>query len=217
MTVNLPGDRTYYAFLRDTLLPQAQKDRESYTQMRSYSVRTWLKSCELYKTGSWQRKYMKGATRTEQNAAFDNIINAIDYAKITPHTMTRHSRFNKAVTDNLKDPSQAGLAISTFAMYFSTAAGRSLRIPIGTDSIAYFITDRPVREKKIGLVAMKTPTHGPLASTFGRQLLDLGMMNDADQSIYSRTMMEMMLKSDASRATQLTGVARSGLTDWYAV
>ncbi len=217
ITVNLPGDRTYYAFLRDTLLPAAQRDRESYTQMRAYSVRSWLRTCELYKTGSWQRKYMKGATRTEQNASFDNIINAIDYAKVTPHNITRHSRFNKAVTDNLKDPTQAGLAISTFAMYFSTAAGRALRLPIGTDSIAYFITDRPVRGARIGLVAMKTPTHGPLASTFGRQLLDLGMMNDADQSIYSRTVMEMMMKSDARRATQLTGVARSALTDWYAV
>ena len=101
ITVNLPGDRTYYAFLRDTLLPAAQRDRESYTQMRAYSVRSWLKSCELYKTGSWQRKYMKGATRTEQNASFDKIINAIDYAKVTPHNITRHSRLRDCGTANV--------------------------------------------------------------------------------------------------------------------
>lgn len=216
-TVAFPGDRTYRQFLNDTIIPMAQKDRESYTTMRSWSVRNWLKTCELYRTGSWQYKYMKGTTWSERNASFDKIIQAIDYAKITPRTLTRHSRFNKAVTDNLKDPSQAGLAISTFAMYFSTAAGRSLRMPITPDSIAYFITDRPVRSSRIGLVVMKTPTHGPLASTFGRQLLDLGLMTDADDAIYARTLMEMLVRSDVRSATQLSGVARSALTDWYAV
>jgi hypothetical protein len=217
ITVKLPGDRTYYSFLRDTLAPQAQRDRESYAQMRYSSVRSWLKSCELYKSGSWQRKYMKGSSWSEQSASFDKIISAVDYLKTTPRTLTRSSRFNKAVTANLKDPSLAGLAISTFSMYFSTAAGRALRIPIGTDSTIYFITDRPSRSSRIGLVVMKTPTHGPLASTFGRQLLDLGAMAATDDPIYARTMMEMMLRSSADRATQLSGVARSALTDWFSV
>jgi len=217
ITLTFPGDRTYRQFLNDTIIPMAQQDRESYITMRSWSVRNWLKTCELYRSGSWQYKYMKGANWSERNASFDKMVNAIDWAKITPRTLTRHSRFSKAVTDNLKDPSLAGLAMSTFSMYFSTAAGRSLRMPITPDSIAYFITDRPSRAARIGLVVMKTPTHGPLASTFGRQLLDLSAMTTGDDSIYARTMMELLVRSDVRRATQLSGVAKSALTDWYAV
>ncbi|HTM21947.1 MAG TPA: hypothetical protein VL172_15605, partial [Kofleriaceae bacterium] len=52
ITTRLPGDRSYYNFLRDTLMPQAQRDRESYKQMRSSTVGSWLKTCELYKSGS---------------------------------------------------------------------------------------------------------------------------------------------------------------------
>ncbi|MBI3181917.1 MAG: hypothetical protein HYZ28_07210 [Myxococcales bacterium] len=93
--------------------------------------------------------------------------------------------------------------MSTFGMYFPTSAGRSLRLPITSDSTAYFITDRPVRAERIGLVVMDTPSHGPLASTFGRQLLDLGEMPASDSPACARAMMDLLAKSDVSRAGQL--------------
>ncbi len=217
ITVALPGDRPYRAYLTDLLAPAAQRDRESYAVMHSTQLRTFLKSCELYKSGSWQRKYMKGATFAEQSASFGKIISAVDNLKATPHTLIRSKRFSQAVTDALKDPTQAGLALSTFAMYFSTAAGRAVRIPIASDATAYFITDRPARAEKIGLVVMKTGLHGPLASTFGRQLLDMGAMPSADDTIYARTMMELLAKSDVHRAATLSKTGRSALTDWFAV
>ncbi|HSQ64917.1 MAG TPA: hypothetical protein VLM85_16955, partial [Polyangiaceae bacterium] len=131
--------------------------------------------------------------------------------------LIHEKKFTSAVTANLKDPSLAGLALSTFSMYFSTAAGRSIHIPIAADSTAYFITDRPSRAERIGVVAMQTPLHGTLASTFGRQLLDLGAMPSSDDTIYARTMMELLAKSDNRRAASLSPTGRSALTDWFAV
>jgi hypothetical protein len=90
-------------------------------------------------------------------------------------------------------------------------------MPITSDSTIYFITDRPARSSKIGLCVMDTPTHGPLASTFGRQLLDMGSMPEADTTTYAQAMMEMLVKSDASTAKKLSPAGRSALTDWFAV
>lgn len=217
ITLSLPGDRPYRSFLVEQLVPLAQQDRESYTTFTGWKVASFLKSCELYKSGSFQWKYIKGDTAGQRSYNFLSIAYALDNVKTTPRRLIKEKKFVDAVKANLKDESLAGLALSTFAMYFSTGAGRSIRIPIGNDSTIYFITDRPSRAERIGLVAMKTPTHGPLASTFGRQLLDLGAMPASDDAVYTRSMMEMLAKSDAARAGQLSGVGRSALTDWFAV
>ena len=217
ITLQPPGDRPYRMFLTDMILPAAQIDRESYKIMHSSDVGTFLRSCELYKHGSWQRKYMKGATWSEQSASLSKVIGAINNVRTTPHNMTRIPQFFTTLTANLKDPSLAGLAISSFGMYFSTAAGGSIHIPITSDSTAYFITDKPSRAQLIGVVAMATPTHGPLASTFGRQLLDLGAAPPADSAAYARAMMALLVKSDTTPAQALSGTGRSALTDWFAV
>jgi hypothetical protein len=212
-----PGDRPFRSLLADTILPLAQQDRESYVVLHSSSMSTWLHSCELYKHGSWQSKYMAGDTWAARNASFAKIVSAVSGIKTTPRQMTHEKKFTKAITANLKDPSLAGLAISTFAMYFTTAAGRSIQIPIAPDSTAYLVTDRPSRGPLIGLSVMDTPLHGPLASTFGRQLLDLGAMPPEDDGVYARAMMELLAKSDNAHAAALSPTGRSALTDWYAV
>src|SRR5207344_3110199 len=96
---------------------------------------------------------------------------------------------------------------------FSTAAGGALRIPMTSGSTAYFITDRPARAELLGLVVMQTPTHNPLASTFGRQLLDMGAMPHGDSTIYARTMMELLVRSDNRHASQLSGVGQSARSE----
>jgi hypothetical protein len=217
ITLNLPGDRPYRSFLNDLLIPAAQRDRESYSVFHASEVGKWLATCELYKHGSWPRQYMKGDTLSAQYLSFRNVIGAVDNIKASPHALIHNGKFVAAMQSNLKDQSKAALAMSTFTMYFATAAGHSVHIPITPDSMAYFITDRPSRAEKIGVVAMGTPLHGPLASTFGRQLLDFGAMPPADTATYARTMMEMLVKSDAHRATDLSATGRSALTDWFAV
>ncbi|MDB4957501.1 MAG: hypothetical protein JWO36_5070 [Myxococcales bacterium] len=217
ITVAFPGDRPYRKWLTDIVLPQAQLDRESYISMDAATMLKFLQSCELYKHGSWLRTYFKGATFAEQATSFRNVVYAIDHMTATPRQMTSLYKFSSTLQTNLKDPTKVGLAMSTFSMYFTTAAGRALRMPITPDSTAYFITDRPVRGAKIGLVVMATPTHGPLASTFGRQLLDMGAMPVADNRVYARTMMELMIKSSNQTATALSPTGRSALTDWFSV
>jgi hypothetical protein len=217
ITLKWPGDRPYRSLLTETLVPLAHQDRESYTTLRATDIGKWLTSCELYKKGSWQRTYMKGATWSEQSDSFWKIIRAVDGQKVSPHSLIHNAKFVTAVNANVSDPTKASLAMSTFTMYFATAGGRSIRMPITPDSTGYFITDRPSRSTKIGLVVMATPTHAPLASTFGRQLLDLGAMTPADDAVYTRTMMEMLAKSDVHSATELSPVAKSALTDWFSV
>ncbi|HEY1960125.1 MAG TPA: hypothetical protein VGH28_31165 [Polyangiaceae bacterium] len=216
ITLSFPGDRPFRALLSDTILPLAQQDRESYTVLHASSMSTWLHKCELYKHDSWQSK-LAGTTWAERSASFAKIVSAVNDIKTTPREMTHESKFTKAVVANLADQSQAGLWISSFGMYFTTAAGRGIRMPIAPDSTAYFITDRPARGALIGLSVMDTPLHGPLASTFGRQLLDLGAMPTTDDSTYARSMMELLAKSDNHRASTLSPAGRSALTDWFAV
>ncbi len=217
ITLQFPGDRPFRSYLTEVLMPAAQQDRESYTILHADPMGAWLRSCELYKHGSWLRKFMKGADFAEQSASFHNVIFAVDNVRTTPRRITKEFKFSNALKANLKDPSLVGLAMSTFGMYFSAAGGRSLRMPFTPDSMAYFITDRPVREEKIGVVAMDTPERGPLASTFGRQLLDMGDMPATDDAPYAKTLMELMAKSDVRSAVQLSSLGRSAITDWYAV
>jgi len=160
---------------------------------------------------------MKGSTRAAQVATMDEMIDAIDGIETTPRSIISDVKFSSAVKAALKDQSLIGLALVNFNLYFTTGAGRAIHIPITDDSMAYFITDRPSRAEKLGLVVMDTPTHGPLASTFGRQLLDLGEMPAADNVVYARAMMELLAKSDPHAASQLSGVGQSALTDWFAV
>ena len=217
INLTFPGDRPYRTWLNDTIIPQAQLDRESYVKMDASSMLSFLTRCELYKHGSWLRTYFKGATFSEQATAFKNVVYAINFMTATPRQMTSLFKFSSTLQANLKDPTKVGLAMSTFSMYFTTAAGRALRMPLTSDSTAYFITDRPVRSEKIGLVVMDTPTHGPLASTFGRQLLDLAAMPATDSTPYARTLMELMAQSSNKSAQLLSGTGRSAMTDWFAV
>jgi hypothetical protein len=216
ITIAFPGDRPFRVLLTDTLMPLAQQDRESYTKLTKANLSAFLTKCELYKHGSWLRT-LKGDTWAQQNQSFWNIINAADGIVSTPRQLIGNVKFQNAVKANLKDQTQVGLMLSSFSMYFSTGGGRALRMPLTSTSSAYFITDRPTRAEKIGLVVMDTPTHGPLASTFGRQLLDLGAMQATDTTIYARTMMELLAKSNNQRAAQLSGMGQSALTDWFSV
>jgi hypothetical protein len=217
ITMPLPGDRPFRMFLNEQLGPSAQVDRESYTKIRAADLSKFIKSCELYKSGSWQYKYIKGATSAERNANFDKIFSALDGLETTPHALIHSLKYSNAVKAQLKDQSMIGLALSNFGLYFPTGAGRAVRLPLSTDSMAYFITDRPTRAEKIGLVVMNTPTHGPLASTFGRQLLDMGKMPPADDATYARAMMELLVKSDSRSVPSLSASGKSAITDWYAV
>jgi hypothetical protein len=217
IVVNFPGNEPYRVWLQNTILPLAQQDRESFHKFDHNSLYTFLTSCELYKHGSWLRTYMKGDTWSDQAKSFNNIMWAMDGQYTSPHAIVGNYTFSQAVQKNLKDPTKIGLALSSFGMYFSTAAGGALRFPMASDSTAYFITDRPARAELLGLVVMNTPTHGPLASTFGRQLLDMGAMPAADSPIYARALMNLLAKSDNKLVQTLSATGRSAMTDWFSV
>ncbi len=215
--LELPRDRPWRMFLAETLAPAAQRDRESYVVLDAARVKRFMESTVLYQSGSFQRKYMKGATRAEQNAEFAAMIDAMDGLETTPRAAIYDPKFSSAIKAHLKDTSLTGLALTNFNLYFTTGAGRSVLLPFTDDTFAYFITDRPARAEKLGLVVMDTPSHGPLASTFGRQLLDLGAMPAADDLVYGKAMIELLAKSDPSTSAQLSGVGKSALVDYYAV
>jgi hypothetical protein len=216
-TLTFPGDRPFRAYLEDVITPAAQLDREGYRYYSSTKVGTFLRNCVLYKSGSWPRKYMKGATLSEKYTNFNQLIGAVNALRTTPRRLTKEYKFYHTLSDLISDPSLTGLAMSSLGMYFSAGAGSSLRWQFTPTSSAFFITDKVTRAERIGVVAMDTPTHDTLASTFGRQLLDLGMMTDADAPIYARSLMELLAKSDNRSVAQLSGVAQSALTDWYSV
>ncbi len=217
LRLELPRDRPYRSFLIDQLAPLAHQDRESYVVMDAEKIKAFMQSTVLFQAGSFQRRYMKGATRAEQTKNFLAMIDAIDGLEATPRSLMSNVKYTSAVKAQLKDQSLTGLALVNFNLYFTTGAGRSIILPLTDDAFAYFITDRPSRAAKIGLVVMDTPSHDPLASTFGRQLLDLGEMPAADTVTYAKAMMELLAKSDPTTTAELSGVGRSALVDWFAV
>ena len=217
LELRLPADRPYRAFLRDQLAPLAQEDRESYVVMDAAKITEFMESTVLFQAGSFQRKYMAGSTASERDSNFRDLINDLDGIETSPRSMISDPRFTSAVKEHLRDQSQAGLALVNFNLYFGTGAGRAIHMPMTDSAMAYFITDRPSRAEKLGLVVMDTPSHGPLASTFGRQLLDMGEMPASDDAPYARAMIELLVKSDPRTAAQLSDVGVSALTDWFAV
>jgi hypothetical protein len=217
IVAELPGDRPWRVFLHETLAPLAQQDRESYVVLDAAKIKEFMHDTVLFKAGSFQRKYMKGSTRAQQNAEFDKMIDDMDGLETTPRAAIYDPKFSSAVKAHLKDTSLTGLALTNFNLYFTTGAGRSVKLPLTDDAFAYFITDRPSRAEKLGLVVMDTPSHDPLASTFGRQLLDLGEMPAADTVTYGKAMIELLAKSSSKSVPSLSGTGKSALVDWYAV
>ena len=124
ITVAFPGTEPYRSWLVNTILPLAQQDRESYVKMNASAMLSFLTSCELYKHGSWLRTYFKGTTFAEQAASFRKVVYAVDGQTTTPRQINSNYNFSTTLAANLSDPSKIGLAMSTFGMYFSTAAGR---------------------------------------------------------------------------------------------
>ena len=217
LAIDLPGNKPYRKWLREDLTPAAQLDRESYVVMDAARILDWMDDTVLYKANSFQRKYMKGGTAAERNAHFKQMVEEFDGLVTTPRAVISDPRFTNAVKAHLKDTSLTGLALVNFNLYFTTAAGRALRMTFDDDAMAYFITDRPVRAEKLGLVVMDTPTHGPLASTFGRQLLDLADMPASDHALYVDAMMALLTKTDEEPTRRLSGMGKSALVDWFAV
>ena len=123
ITLNLPGDRPFRQYLLETIAPAAQRDRESYKTYTSSDMLKWLATCELYKRGSWARQYVKGATLDEQYDSLRKVVYSLSGSKNSPHSLIHNARFVGAMQTNLKDPTTAALAMTTFTMYFGTASG----------------------------------------------------------------------------------------------
>ncbi|MGE0545873.1 MAG: hypothetical protein AB7O24_12935 [Kofleriaceae bacterium] len=216
IAMELPRDRSYRSLMWDTVLPAAHLDRESYFAFDAAKMSAWLQEAALYKSGSLTRNF-KGDTTAEQKASLDRLLATLDGFETSPRSMILDETFSGALKAELKDGAPIGLMLTNMNLYFSAAAGRSLVFPLTDDAMVYFITDRPSRTERLGLVVMDAPSRDPLASTFGRQLLDLAEMPPDDALSYTRAMVELLLKSDPSTAGSLSELGRTALVDWFGV
>jgi hypothetical protein len=217
IVVELPGDRPWVRFMQEVLIPKSAEDRDTYHTFQAAEAGQFLRSCQLYRSGYWQTKYMQGATKAQQDQSFSSVITGTNGASLTPRTILL-TRFNTALVNklNAKAKSEKALALSSLGMYFSTAAGGALRIRVTPDSTVYYITDRRQNDK-LGLVVMATPAHPPLASSFGKWLLDFGAMPKADDAAFARALLETMAESSTKAAASLSAVGKSAFTDYLGV
>jgi len=218
--IEMPGDRPWVRFMQEILIPKTAEDRESYHRFHFPTAARFLRSCQLYQKGYWLKKYMKGDTRSEQEESFTNLMRAMDGEYVSPRSVM-YTDFRDGLDENLSDHAREelyGLAASGLGMYFSTAAGGSVRIIVtdDRDSIIYYITDRR-RTAKLGLVVMDTPAHAPLASSFGRWLLDFAAMPIEDDVTFARTLLETLAKSSSEGANALSDVGKSAYADYLGV
>ena len=218
--LKLPGDRPWVSFMREILIPKTAEDRETYHTFRPDRAREFLRSCQLYQTHYWQRKYFAGETNGERNASFDALVNGMNNMRVSPRSISS-SRFGSILRQNLSESAQDSFALakSSLGMYFSTAAGGAVRIIVtdNRDSIVYYITDRRANSRN-GLVVMLTPTHPPLASSFGKWLLDFSLMEKQDDATFTRCLLETMVKSSTASANKLvSGHGKSAFTDYLGV
>ena len=217
ITVAFPGDRPWVRFMQEILMPKTAEDRESWHTFNSVEARKFLTRCQLYRTGYWQNKYMKGATRPEQNASFDRLINSLNGTLMSARKVL-NTKFSIMLQNNLSDKAkpEAALAVSSLGMYFSTAAGGAVRLKIDPTAVVYYITDRRANSK-FGLVVMDTPGHAPLASSFGKLQGDFGKAPITDDKNYARAIFELMTMSKTTAAKVLTPLAKSSYTDYLGI
>jgi hypothetical protein len=220
IVLRLPGDRPWVRFMREVLIPKTAEDRETYHRFQHAEAKRFLTSCQLYRTDYWLRKYMKGGASEQGKRSFDAIIRGMNGLTISPRSISS-SPFGGILRSNMAPAAMESYALarSGLGMYFSTAAGGAVRIEVtdNRDCVIYYITDRRANSKN-GLVVMDTPAHPPLASSFGRWLLDFSHMDYADDLAFSRALLETMVISSSRSANQLTSPSgRSAYTDYLGV
>lgn len=220
IVLKLPGDRPWVRFMREVLIPRTAEDRETYHRFETAPARGFLESCVLYETGYWMRKFMRGGATAEGRRSFGNVIDGMSGRLVSPRSITT-SAFGGLLRANMAPNAvgQFALARSGLGMYFSTAAGGSVRIPVTDDGTCtiYYITDRRASSKN-GLVVMATPAHAPLASSFGRWLLDFSRMDKRDDVVFARCLLETLTESSTRSANRLqSGHGRSAYADYLGV
>ena len=208
------GDRPWVRFMREVLIPKSAEDRESYHRFDKTRGGDWLMNTELGSKGYWITKgWIKNqSTFNKVFADYHNTLN-------TPRTVLS-TKLNGLVTDAMRPDKkgEAALALSQLGMYFSTASGGAVRLLVTSnkDSIVYYITDKRAHERT-GLVVNKTPTHRPLASSFGKWQNDAGEMTLANHEPYDRAVLELMTKSNTKSMDKVSGTGRSAFTDYFGI
>lgn len=208
------GDRPWVRFMREVLIPKSAEDRETYHKFDRQKGGAWIMATELGHKGYW---ITKGWVRDQ--ATFDGLFQSYHGVLNSPRSILA-GRFNSLLSAAMRPnkKSEIGLALSSLGMYFSTASGGSVRLIItnNRDSIVYYITDRRAHERT-GLVVNATPTHKPLASSFGKWQNDAGEMVLTDDDPYDRAVLELMVKSNTSSMNQVSGTGRSAFTDYMGI
>lgn len=208
------GDRPWVRFMREVLIPVSAQDRETYHRFdRTYGGR-WLKGTQLGATRYW---ITKGWIKSDD--AFNGMIQGYHGVYNTPRNVLS-TKLNRLVSENIREDKtgEIGLALSSLGMYFSTASGGSVRLIVtkNRDSIVYYITDKR-SHSRTGLVVNATPTHKPLASSFGKWQNDAGDMTLADDEPYDRAVLELMVKSNTSSMNKVSGTGRGAFTDYFGI
>ncbi len=100
IVIKLPGDRPWVRFMQEILIPKSAEDRETYHKFNANDARTFLRSCQLYRTGYWQSKYMAGSSKAEQAMSFDRVVIGMNGALVSARSIPK-SRFSPILTQNL--------------------------------------------------------------------------------------------------------------------
>lgn len=208
------GDRPWVRFMREVLIPKTAEDRETYHRFHKTHGGRWIMGTELGAKGYW---ITKGWLRDQ--STFNKLFEDYHGTLNSPRSILS-TRLNTLVTNSMRNDkkSEAGLALSQLGMYFSTASGGSVRLIITSnrDSIVYYITDKRAHERT-GLVVNATPTHRPLASSFGKWQNDAGDMTLQDDDPYDRAVLEMMVKSNTGSMNDVSKTGRSAFTDYMGI
>ena len=208
------GDRPWVRFMREVLIPKSAEDRESYHKFDRQAGGAWIKGTELGSKNYW---VTKGWIKSP--AAFEEVFQLYHGTLNTPRNILS-TKLGTVVKERMREDKKGelGLALSQFGMYFSTASGGAVRLIVTSnrDSIVYYITDRRAHERT-GLVVNATPTHKPLASSFGKWQNDAGEMTLDDDEPYDRAVLELMVKSNTSSMNQVSGTGRGAFTDYFGI
>ena len=208
------GDRPWVRFMREVLIPKSAEDRETWHRFDKQAGGEWIKTTELGRKRYWINKGW-----FKDQAAMDRVIAEYHGTLNSPRSVLS-TRLSSLVRDNMRadKAGEIGLALSQLGMYFSTASGGALRLIVtkNRDSIVYYITDKRAHART-GLVVNATPTHRPLASSFGKWQNDAGDMTLADDEPYDRAVLELMVRSNTSSMNDVSGTGRGAFTDYFGI
>ncbi len=209
VTAPLAGKKTWREFVREDLARIAEAERGRVVHVDAKRALELVRSAEL------SRYYLSAFEGREEG--LERALAALEGSKLALRDLAASRELTDALTPNLvawakRDEHELSKWRTTFARLIALGSGRGVAMRVADDSVATWLPDGID-----GAAFSRAPRHGTLATGFARFLDDVGEMPASDDAHFWPFVLEVMTRTDVSRAKELSPLGRTAATGWLAL